>query len=423
MKKIIFGIVFALALLLIPAKARAAGCTIQFTTANSEVKKGEMFTVVCQVTSSTPFLDTEFKVNFDSEILQFVKGGKKVSASGGILTVSSTGNETSTTKKTFSLQFVALKKGTATLSVDGTANVTDENGAGLSVSSNRLDITVTKKGAEAAPAKATEVPVVTPEPILSKNNRLKTLKTTAVSFQPEFSPETTEYTATVDCYTDILYISFETEDDKSRVQPMGNENLQTGNNDVQIVVTAEDGGKNSYHITVAKETEAQTKEREEKETTDTVDISFHVTKKNNQTFLSNQYEFEVLSTNTLENIPAGYVQSNIDLNGITVPAFTMENDLENNYLILYLKGPSGEETFYQFDRKEKTLQRYTGSLIDKVNESAGKKEEGTKTTFSNYVLLGIIIGLIVLVLCMLIAMLKMAIRKKETKKDTDFLDF
>ena len=72
MKKVIFGIVFALSLLLIPAEARAAGCTIQFTTANSEVKKGEMFTVVCQVTSSTPFLDAEFKINFDSGLLQFV---------------------------------------------------------------------------------------------------------------------------------------------------------------------------------------------------------------------------------------------------------------------------------------------------------------------------------------------------------------
>ena len=429
MKRAILSTLFTLSVIMLltqavsPAKAEASGCVIQFTTANSQVKKGDTFTVVCQVTSESSFLDAEFRINFDSDILQFQRGGKKVSASGGVLTVSSTGNETATKKKTFSLQFAAIKNGRAAFSVDGTANVTDQDGEGLSVSSNRLEVTVSKKRADKAPVKATEVPVATPEPVLSKNNRLKTLKTSALAFQPQFSPEITEYAATVDCNTDILYISFETEDGKSRVQPMGNEKLQTGINDMQIVVTAEDGGKNVYRIAVTRETAAQTAEREKGEVKDTNDISFHVTKKNDQIFLSNQYEFEVLDTAQLKNIPAGYVQSNIDLNGVTVPAFTMENDLENNYLILYLKGPSGKATFYQFDRLEKTLQRYTGSMIEKVNKSAGKKSSTTAPTFSNYILLGIIVGLILLVLCMLIAMLKMAMRKKEQKKETDFLDF
>ena len=424
MKKIVFVFLFFLSVLLFPAEAGAAGCVIQFSTADSQVKKGDTFTVVCQVTSDTAFLDTEFKVNFDSDILHFQKGGRKVTASGGVLTVSSTGNETATTKKTFSLQFVAVKNGKASLEVDGTAKITNEDGEGLSVSSNRLDITVSKKGAQQTPAAAaTAVPVVTPEPVLSKNNRLKTLKTSAVSFQPEFSSDVTEYTATVDADTDTLYFSFAAEDDKSRVQATGNENLKTGANNVQLTITAEDGGQKVYHILVTRETEAQTKEREEGNTGAAADLSFHVTKKNDQIFLSNQYQFEVLDTSQLQNIPAGYVQSSIDLNGVSVPAFTMENDLDNNYLILYLKGPSGEATFYQFDRQEKTLQRYTGSMIEKINKSAGQKESRTSLSLSNYVLLGIITGLVILVLCMLIAMLKMAIRKKESKKDTDFLDF
>lgn len=424
MKKIVFGFLFVLSVLLLPAKAEAAGCVIQFTTAESQVEKGDTFTVVCQVTSNSAFLDTEFKVNFDSDILHFQKGGKKVSVSGGVLTISSTGNEVSTTKKTFSLQFIAVKNGKASLEVDGTANVINEDGEGLSVSSNRLDITVSKKGAGRTPAvAATEIPVVTPEPVLSKNNRLKTLKTSAVSFQPEFSSDITEYTATVDCNTDTLYFSFAVEDGRSRVQFSGNEDLKPGTNDAQLVVTAEDGGQKTYHILVTRETEAQTAEREKKNTEDTADISFHVTKKNDQIFLSNQYQFEVLEPSQLQNIPAGYVQSNIDLNGASVPAFTMENDLDNNYLILYLKGPSGKATFYQFDRQEKTLQRYTGSMIEKINKSAGQKSGGAQRSMSNYVLIGIIVGLIILVLCMLIAMLKMAIRKKEIKKDTDFLDF
>ena len=118
----------------------------------------------------------------------------------------------------------------------------------------------------------------------------------------------------------------------------------------------------------------------------------------------------------MSEIPAGYIQSTIELNGITVPAFTMENDLDNNYLLLYLKGPSGENSLYQYDRAEQTLQRYTGSMIEKVNKSVGKKTETSALPVSNYVLLGIIVGLVILILCMLIAMLKMAMKKKEEKK-------
>ena len=94
----------------------------------------------------------------------------------------------------------------------------------------------------------------------------------------------------------------------------------------------------------------------------------------------------------------------------------MENDLDNNYLLMYLKGPAGENNIYQYDRTEKTLQRYTGNLIEKVNRSAGAEGESSGLSVSNYVLFGVIIGLIIIILCMLIAMLKMAMRKKEDKK-------
>ena len=101
----------------------------------------------------------------------------------------------------------------------------------------------------------------------------------------------------------------------------------------------------------------------------------------------------------------------------------MENDLENNYLILYLKGPSGEETFYQFDRKEKTLQRYTGSMVERINNGRASGGSGglSGESLPNYVMLAIIVILVIVILCLLIAMLKMAIRKKEP--DKDMLDF
>ena len=194
-----------IAALVSAGRAEAGSSSIRFTTASSQVKKGESFTVVCQVTSSAAFLDTEFNIEYDPEILQFVRGGKKVIGTGGTLKVSSVGNTTATKKKTFALEFVALKKGGSGIAVSSGARVADENGTAFSVSSNRLSITVSKKGEKAAPsANAAALPKVTPAPVLNGDNKLKSLKTTALSMSPDFTPDITEYSMSVDCDTDML---------------------------------------------------------------------------------------------------------------------------------------------------------------------------------------------------------------------------
>ncbi len=135
---------------LIPSKAQAGSGVIQFTTSQPEIAKGDTFTVVCQVTSTEAFLDAEFQIVYDAGVLEFVKGGNKVSGGNGVLYVASTGNETSSYKKTFSLQFKAVDSGDTALSVDGDIKITDEDGAAFSVSSNQLVIEVQKKKATAS---------------------------------------------------------------------------------------------------------------------------------------------------------------------------------------------------------------------------------------------------------------------------------
>ncbi len=407
----------------VPVQAESG--TITFSTASQQVKKGAKVVVVCQIITASEFMDAEFVIDYDSEYLQFVKGGSKVRASGSTLVVSSTGNTTATTKKTFALEFVALKKGTTDLSLSSTASVTDADGNAFSISSNRLTLQIVKKTAvqKTAPPKVTQAPVVTPAPVLSNKNKLVSLKTTALSITPVFDPDTTEYNATVDSNTDILYTSYQTEQEKAIVTVTGNEDLQTGNNEVKIQVTAENGEQKLYRIQVKKETKEETEQREKKqnEAKDTADISFSIRKNNDKILLSNQYEFEVLDPSGAENVPAGYVLSNIELEGITVPAYTIENDLDGNYLLLYLKGPSGKPYLYQYDRQEKTLQRYTGSMTEKVNR--GTTEQRGAVNFNNYVMVVILIVLVVVILVLLIAMLKMAIRRKEEKNKGDYLDF
>ena len=101
--------------------------------------------MVCQIIAASEFMDAEFVIDYDSEYLQFVKGGSKVRASGSTLVVSSTGNTTATTKKDICSGVCSTKKGTTDLSLSSTASVTDADGNAFSISSNRLTLQIVKK--------------------------------------------------------------------------------------------------------------------------------------------------------------------------------------------------------------------------------------------------------------------------------------
>lgn len=422
-------LLFLLGVFLFPAGASASSGVIRFSTTSPQVAKGDTFTVVCQATSQEEFLDVSFRISYDAELLTFLSGGKKVTGGDGILQVSSVGNAESAVKRTFSLQFEAKKKGTAVFSLEGTAKVTDEEGNAFSVSSNQLTVTISKKGAVASSPQPTATPLVTPQPVLSQENKLKSLKVSALSMSPAFDPEVKEYTASVDADTDILYFSYLPADEKSRVQIKGNEDLTVGNNEVTVTVTAENGSVNEYKLHVIKESQAETEAREKEGNDKEQDVEFSIYRNGDQVILKNSYEFEVLDPDELNYIPAGYIQSSIELNGISIPAFTMEHDLDNNYLLLYLKGVTGESALYQYDRTEQTIQKYTGTMIERVNKGA-TADSDSGLLAPSYILMAIIVLLIVVILCMLIAMLKMAIKRRkdirtsgQDKKTPTDLDF
>lgn len=418
-----------LGLFLFSASASASSGVVQFTTTSPQVAKGDTFTVVCQVTAQEEFLDVSFRISYDAKLLTFLSGGKKVTGSDGILQVTSVGNTESAIKKTFSLQFEAKKKGTAAFALEGTAKVTDEEGNAFSVSSNQLTVTVAKKGTAVSSPQPTATPLVTPQPVLSQENKLKSLKVSALSLSPAFDPAVKEYTAEVDADTETLYFSYLPVDEKSRVLVKGNEDLTVGSNEVTVTVTAENGSVNEYKIHVIKESQAETEAREKEGAAQEQDVEFSIYRNQDRIILKNSYEFEVLDPSELTNTPAGYIQSSIELNGISIPAFTMEHDLDNNYLLLYLKGGTGESALYQYDRTEQTIQKYTGTMIERVNKGA-TADSGSGLLVPSYILMAVIVFLVVVILCMLIAMLKMAMKRRndirasgQDKKHPKDLDF
>ena len=427
MKKIIYGISLWLAclgFLYLPSSSQAASGVVEFSASQTEVKKDDIVTVVCRVSSQEGFCDVTMKLSYDSDILQFVEGGKKVSGGDGHLSIKSTGNENTVATRTYSLQFVACGVGAVSVQLEGTPKILDSEGKKLSVSSNRIVLSVTERGQQEDaqdPAALPAEPTPTPVP-LNTNTKLKGLSIDAVTMSPQFNTEVLDYTIKVDCNTDKLYYNVIPANSKQRIRLKNNEELMPGENELKLVVTAESGDKRVFQLKVIKETEAETKVREQEEK-GTSNITFSVYEKEGAIYIQNQYQFEVMNLEDQDILPSGYVKTNVDIDGKSVPAYTMQNDLDNNYLLMYLKGAADEPTLYQYDRQEKTLQRYTGTMTRKVNQggNVASEVEVEPQTW----MYGIIIALSILVLVLLIVILNMILRRRlnRGKKELNDMDF
>lgn len=427
-RKFVFGVmllVTVLGLLLIPGEAQAASATVEFTTSTSEVSTGSEFTVVCRVTSSEVFSDVEMKVLYDASMMEFVSGGRKVSGGDGILQITSTGNEDEVKKRTYSLRFKALKAGVGAVEMGKRMTVRNLEGDSFSVSANRVTITMKDpESSEETPDPASVTPAPTGAPSLSTNNKLKSLRFDCLSMTPKFDTNVLEYTVKVDCDTDILYFNYTAAHNKAAVRIKNNEELLLGENDVSIVVTAESGDKRVYKLKVIKESESETRVREQQEKGKS-DITFSVYEKEGSIFIQNQYQFQVVDVKDDSILPSGYVKTSVDLEGKSVTAYTMENDLDNNYLLMYLKGTGAEPVLYQYDRMERTVQRYTGTMTQKVNKGGNVAQEKELIPKTGAWLYAVLVSMAVIILILLIVILNMVLRRKlgRGKRELDDMDF
>lgn len=89
-------------------------------------------------------------------------------------------------------------------------------------------------------------------PAKSSNSRLSSLAIEGVALTPEFSASTKEYTVNVPNEITTLSITANPEHSKASVKINGNEELQVGENEIDVIVTAEDGSRTTYEITAIR---------------------------------------------------------------------------------------------------------------------------------------------------------------------------
>lgn len=242
---LIIGIVIILNLLF----TTVSNAALSISTSKSSVSPGESFSVTVSVSSSEA-------------------GAVTLSASNG--TLSQTYIDLMS-QSSVTVYCTAGSSGSISISATGTvANYTTET-EGTQSASKTVSIVVPTPTPTAAPTPVptatpttapkptntnTYKPTPTPTPSKSRNSDLASLEIAEGVISPEFSSSTTEYTISVPNEVTTLSISAVADSSKATTKIEGNEELQVGDNNITITVTAEDGSTSTYTI-VAKRANAE----------------------------------------------------------------------------------------------------------------------------------------------------------------------
>ena len=287
--------------------------------------------------------------------------------------------------------FTARNAGTATINVVP-IDAADSNGTYSSVSS--VTITVSPRR------------VV----VLSTNNNLSSLGIDGVSLNPEFNSDTLEYSVELEAGTEKINVTANVADGNASVSGTGEREVTEGDNNIEVVVTAENGATKTYTIkatvkeynpikvkvakeeyTVVRNKKKLTPPNNYEETSLTINNeevpayqnkitkytivalkdskgnqNWYVKEKNNYK-LYKEYKFSntVLYPLELEKIPTGYFKTSIKYNDEKIIAYKLNNN--SKYSLIYaMNVETGKTNIYMYDSKEDTVQIYNDEHVNKL---------------------------------------------------------
>lgn len=382
--------------------AFASSATIDFGTDENSIKAGQTFTLTVIVDSSDGNIgNVEARITYDEEMLEVVSSDDYVNGNAGLLVINDNSDD-SDNNKNYNIKFKALKKGSVKIQVSDSPVVYDfDDDSQMTVKTNELNLTI---GASAD---------------ANADSTLAILDVNEGTLEPEFSPDVTSYSLTVPYETEKLYIDAQAADvQNAKVNVVGNDSLKVGANSVIVSVTAEDGSSTDYSISVIKETQDDTIQPGTIEAViQGTDFTVYEDAEGND-FIQNGTTYQVIELDDDSIIPAGFVKTKLTIyNKISITAYTYQNDLDNEYLLIYCQNVESKDTgFYQYDRVKKTLQRYSGT-INNTNVASSANSEGTLSQNQKMTIALVGAILVALVIILLILLIKSYIKIKGLKSD------
>lgn len=284
---------------------------------------------------------------------------------------------------------------------------------------------------------------------LETNNYLSSLSVDGVELIPSFNKETESYIVDLEPGTTSVTVNAEKENKYASISGAGEIEVVEGSNDIDIVVTAENGSKRTYHITanvkefdpinvtldgsdytVVRKVSELTKPDNYEDTMIEIDgnqvpafkndilgytlVGLKDVTGNVKLFIYENGEYKpyiFLSFAKLDliildeevNVPQGFVKDTIIIGDETVTCY------KNNELgITIIYGRSintGESNFYTFENTDMTIQKFNIDSYNKLLE---------KFTLYEYIIIGEA-GLVLLIL-IIVLITSIARKKKLTKK-------
>lgn len=275
---------------------------------------------------------------------------------------------------------------------------------------------------------------------LSSDNTLSSLSIDGVNLEPAFNKNTTSYNVNLEAGVTKINVKATPNDKSAKVTGIGEIEVSEGNNNIEVVVTAENGSTKTYTITanvkeydpinVKVENSKYTVVRNIKNVT--VPNGYEETKikikgeevpafknkttgytlvllkddKGNQNFyiykdkkyiLYKEYTFNkiILYPMELKKVPKGYKKTKITFNDDKIIAY--KKNKKSNYALIYgMNVETGKKHIYMYDKEEDTLQIYN----DELNDVSDEKIEQYKMLIAGLSGLSVLLFLILIIVIM-----------------------
>lgn len=290
----------------------------------------------------------------------------------------------------------------------------------------------------------------------SSDNDLKNLEVEGYKISPEFNKDTTEYTLTVDDDVETVKINATSNDSKATVTGTGDIKLSSGDNNIEVKVTAENGNDKIYKIkivvedqnpitvkigeseyTVIKKNNDVLKVLDDFEESslilDDEEVVSYVNEKCKITLVilkdslgnSNYYIYDstknlytLFKYYTLDNVnlylesmpnnlvPKYYEKTSFKLDDEKIEAYKLKDG--NNYLVYGTDLSTGEKSIYLYDLVNNDIIKYDDSEVSLYN--------GKIKIYRNCVIASIGVLLFVIIVIMIKVILKARKRKKKIKR-------
>ena len=310
-----------------------------------------------------------------------------------------------------------------------------------------------------------KAPVVIPPKEYSSNNYLKSLS--VEGYEIDFDKNTLEYSIEVENNVEKVNIKATTEDSGASVSGTGEKEVTEGNNKLEVKVTAENGNERTYVINVKvkeldpinvkvnneeytvirKEDVLETPKNYEK-TTVTIDGEEVLAYYNENTkytlvglkdkdgnanyYIYDNGKYTLYKEYTFNGITLYLTGKNVDIPSFKKASFNYDEDslegykfsdnnlikktyalddtdLGNFYIFYAVNIETGEESLYQYDPSEGTVQKYSASMMNLLEMY---KDEANR----NFILF--VVVSVALVLVIIIKIITAIVKKKKNSNDT-----